>query len=104
MLVEGQSPWDWGPHFCSGQALTQLSCFVLLMFPSLCLLLLLLLFLKHLTSHKIHWHFLKINFIIFWPNCGACEILVPQPGMERMPPEVELHNHWTAREVSFLSY
>ena len=32
--------------------------------------------------------------------CAACGILVPQPGMEPMPPTVEAWslNHWTARE------
>ena len=31
----------------------------------------------------------------------ACNILVPQPGIELVPPAVELQNtnHWTAREV-----
>ena len=33
--------------------------------------------------------------------CTACGILVPQPGMEPMPPAVEARspNHWTAREA-----
>ena len=31
----------------------------------------------------------------------ACGILVPQPGIESMPPAVEAQslNHWTTREV-----
>ena len=31
----------------------------------------------------------------------ACNILVPQPGIELVPPAMELQNtnHWTAREV-----
>ena len=41
------------------------------------------------------------NFIFFWPYHAACGILVPQPGIEPMPPTVEVWclNHWTAREV-----
>ena len=32
----------------------------------------------------------------------ACGILVPQPGIELMPPALQVSslNHWTAREVS----
>ena len=32
---------------------------------------------------------------------GACGILVPQPGIEPMPPALEAQslNHWSAREV-----
>ena len=31
----------------------------------------------------------------------ACEILVPRPGIERVPSALEQHslNHWTAREA-----
>ena len=38
---------------------------------------------------------------MFWPHCAACGILVPQPGIEPVPPAVEAWspNHWTAREV-----
>ena len=40
-------------------------------------------------------------FLIFWPHCAACGILVPQLGIEATPPAVEARslNHWTAREV-----
>ena len=44
--------------------------------------------------------FFKINF--FWPcHDEACGILVPQPGIQPMPPalEVQCLNHWTTREV-----
>ena len=36
-------------------------------------------------------------FVLFWPHPEACRILVPQPGMEPMPPAVETRspNHWT---------
>ena len=40
-------------------------------------------------------------FFFFWPHHAACGILVPQPGIEPVPPAVEAQslNHWTAREV-----
>ena len=40
------------------------------------------------------------TFFCFWPCHAACGILVPQPGIEPMPPAVEVQspNHWTARE------
>ena len=36
----------------------------------------------------------------------ACGTLVYQPGMEPMPPAVEMRNlnHWTAREVQYAIY
>ena len=38
----------------------------------------------------------------FWPLCTAYQILVPQSGIEPMPPAVEVQslNHCTTREVS----
>ena len=43
-------------------------------------------------------YFKIILFIIIICSAVACEILVPQPGIE---PAVEArnHNHWTTREV-----
>ena len=43
-------------------------------------------------------------FFFFWPHLTACGILVPRPGIEPMPPAVEVWgpNHWTAREVPVL--
>ena len=42
------------------------------------------------------------NFVntYFWPRCTACGVLVPWPGIEPVPPAVEVRNpnHWTARE------
>ena len=40
-------------------------------------------------------------FFFFWPRRVACAILVPRPGIEPTPPEVEAQslNHWTIREV-----
>ena len=41
----------------------------------------------------------KKNF--FWPHHIAHRMLVPRPGIEPVPPEVEMQilNHWAAREV-----
>ena len=38
---------------------------------------------------------------LFWLRHAACEILVPQPGIEPAPPVLEAWslNHWTSREV-----
>ena len=48
--------------------------------------------------------FLKLFLFVclFRPCCVACGILVPQPGMEPVPPAVEgwSPNLWTAREFS----
>ena len=43
----------------------------------------------------------KMWFLFFWPRCTAYGILVPQPGIEPVPPAVEAWslNHWTTREV-----
>ena len=45
--------------------------------------------------------FKKLLIFISWPCHVACGILVPQPGIEPMPPEVEGQslNHWTTMEV-----
>ena len=45
-----------------------------------------------------------INFFLsfsFWPCCAAGGILVPQPGIEFVPPALGAWclNHWTARKV-----
>ena len=42
----------------------------------------------------------KKILIFFWPCPTACGILVPQPGIEPMPPAVEAQcpNHWTVKE------
>ena len=44
---------------------------------------------------------LNVYFILFWLHRSACGILVPQPGIEPVPPAVEVWslNHWTIREV-----
>ena len=51
----------------------------------------------HLTSLKYNsgWF-----YFVFWPHCAACRILVPQPQIEPLPPELEAWNlnHWKARE------
>ena len=51
----------------------------------------------HGWANRLH---LK-SFFIFWLHCAACRILVLQPGIEPVPPTVEVWNinHWTTREV-----
>ena len=55
----------------------------------------------------LHWAFSASFFFFFlvvvrlsWPHFTACRFLVPQPGFEPWPPEVEKWspNHWIARE------
>ena len=45
-------------------------------------------------------------FIYFWPPYMACGILVLWPGMELVPPamEVLILNHWTSREIPNCSF
>ena len=57
------------------------------------------------TTHRhptLYFTFLIFKFFnyFFWPCHVACGILVSQPGVEPMPPAVEVQslNHWTARE------
>ena len=40
-------------------------------------------------------------YLFFWPHCTACKTLVPQPGVEPVPPPVEAQslNHWSTRAV-----
>ena len=48
------------------------------------------------------FYFILFYFIIFGHAARlACGILVPRPGIETVPPAVEVQspNHWTAREV-----
>ena len=49
-----------------------------------------------------NWHkWFFFFFYFFWPRHAARGILVSRPGIELMPPAVEVWclNHWTAREV-----
>ena len=41
-----------------------------------------------------------LQLFVFWLCCTACGILLPRPGIEPVPPAVEVQspNHWTARE------
>ena len=40
-------------------------------------------------------------FFCFLPHWAVCGVLVPQPGIERLPVAVkeQSSNHWTTREV-----
>ena len=42
--------------------------------------------------------FLSSHSFIFWQCCVSCEILVPQPGTESVPPALGAQslNHWMA--------
>ena len=46
--------------------------------------------------------FIIFKFFFYFPTPPGCGILVPQPGIEPMPPALEVLslNHWTSREVS----
>ena len=50
---------------------------------------------KDKTTHNF------LSFFFFFGCAAACRILVPQPGIEPVPPAVEAWspNHWTTREV-----
>ena len=45
-------------------------------------------------------------FFCFWPHHGTCEISVPWPVTEPMPPALAAQglNHWTAREIPIMHY
>ena len=58
-------------------------------------------------SYTYIYTFLFFKFLFyFWSHCMAWGILVPRPGIEPMPPAVEVQspNHWTAREVPMHSF
>ena len=55
------------------------------------------------TPNLLLWLFI-VSFFFFLFGCiTASGILVPQPGIEPMPPAVEAQSpdHWTAREVPY---
>ena len=56
------------------------------------------------TRPSIFLFFIYFILFIFLPHHAACRILVPQPGIEPMPPAVEVGSpsHWTAREFPTL--
>ena len=58
--------------------------------------------LLHKSQHPINTASCSYLFIhlFVWLHRAACEILVPRPGIEPMPPAVEGRslNHWTTRE------
>ena len=59
----------------------------------------------YLIFLKVNFHTLTVfncqDFFFFFLHPMACGILVPQPGMESLPPIVETQslNYWTPREV-----
>ena len=64
--------------------------------------------LQYYFDQEINWFsgvFLGHNFFLsffFWLDFTACGILVPQPGIEPMPPAMGVWspNHWTTQELS----
>ena len=59
-------------------------------------------------QNTLHYpHFLSFFFFFFFLTVLHGMILVSQPGIESVPPALEVQslNHWTAREVShFLNF
>ena len=55
----------------------------------------------HCVNLFVCLFFKKSFYLFFGPHCLAHGILIPQPGIKRMPPPVEAWslNHWTNREV-----
>ena len=53
------------------------------------------------NSHMFWGVFVCLFCFSFWPHHTACDILVPLPETEPVPPAVETWspNHWTSREV-----
>ena len=47
---------------------------------------------------------LSLSFFSFWPCFTACGILVPRPGIELVPPALEVWNlnHWNSRESLYI--
>ena len=54
-------------------------------------------------SGLLQWHD-TVFFVLFCFGHAACKILVPPPGIEPVPPAVEVRspNHWTTREFPTL--
>ena len=54
---------------------------------------------------KITQSMIPFFFFFFWLHHTACRIFVPQPGIEPVPPAVEVRglNHWTAREAQCMN-
>ena len=59
------------------------------------------------TSYFFKFTFLPslLTYLILWPCCRACGILVPWPGLNTHAPELEAQNlnRWTTREVPVTS-
>ena len=49
--------------------------------------------------------YLLLLFLLLWPCCAACGILVPQPGIEPTPPAMEVLdlNHWEVPSASLFN-
>ena len=61
----------------------------LFLYPPVSVLIISLDTLKWVSTLVCRWDFCwfyNSMIFVFWPFCAACGILVPQPGMEHMPP------------------
>ena len=58
---------------------------------------------NHFSLHSSPKGRKEFTFFFFWSPHVASGILVPQPGIEPVPPAVEAWspNHWIAKEVPY---
>ena len=56
-----------------------------------------------MTLWGFYWFFWGEGWY-FWPHCVGCGILVPEPGIEPVPPTVKMWivDHWATRQVPWL--
>ena len=57
-------------------------------------------------SSSVSFYFFFKLYLLLWLYGVACEILVPQPGIESVPAALELQspNHWAAREFPYFFF
>ena len=56
--------------------------------------------LKYVSNPNIFKRKITPYFCIFSPHCMACRLLVPQPGIEPLPPAVEMQSSPLHHQVS----
>ena len=54
------------------------------------------------TSFSSAFYFFFVCLFVFWPYCLACGILVPQPGINPVPPALEVWSTPAPRKVPHL--
>ena len=54
----------------------------------------------------LNWCLFIFIYLLFWPHCEACRILVPNQGSSPCPPALQLQNltPWAAREVPCVAH